>query len=125
MGTHPMLAWRQHAPMPERLTPSAVPPSAGPRRGPDEPEKFSRAMQFANTAIGDTALALSADEEPTGSPSAGNAAGAAVSAPPLSGSFGPYEILRQAGTGGMGVVYEAIDSRNGAHVALKSLLRMG
>ena len=85
------------------------------------------AMQFANTAIGDTALALalSPDGSPTGEPSDGGAARTAALAPPLTGEFGPYSVLRQVGVGGMGVVYEAIDNRNGARVAIKSLLRMG
>jgi serine/threonine protein kinase len=82
-------------------------------------------MQFANTAVGDTALALSPDGIATGEPIDGDAARAAAVAPPLSGEFGPYSVLRQVGTGGMGVVYEAIDRRNGARVAIKSLLRMG
>ena len=81
-------------------------------------------MQFANTAIGDTALALGADGFPTGEPRDGDADQVAAVAP-LSGEFGPYTVLRQVGAGGMGVVYEAIDNRNGARVAIKSLLRMG
>ena len=82
-------------------------------------------MQFANTAVGDTALALSPDGVATGEPDDGGAARAAAVAPPLTGEFGPYSVLRQVGTGGMGVVYEAIDRRNNARVAIKSLLRMG
>jgi serine/threonine protein kinase len=30
-----------------------------------------------------------------------------------------YQIRRQIGEGGMGVVYEAIDDRDGQHVAIK------
>lgn len=82
------------------------------------------AMQFANTAIGDTALALS-PSGPTHDPNEDGATPAAAIAPPLSGAFGPYTIVRQVGAGGMGMVYEAIDNRNGARVAIKSLLRMG
>jgi serine/threonine protein kinase len=35
-----------------------------------------------------------------------------------------YEIVRRVGTGGFGIVYEAIDRTIGAHVALKSLHRL-
>jgi eukaryotic-like serine/threonine-protein kinase len=35
--------------------------------------------------------------------------------------LGPYEILKPVGKGGMGSVYEAVDSQTGLHVAVKAL----
>lgn len=37
--------------------------------------------------------------------------------------IGPYKLIRQLGSGGMGVVWEAIESASGRHVALKLLNR--
>jgi hypothetical protein len=39
------------------------------------------------------------------------------------GSFGPYRIVKELDRGGMGVVYEAVDERNGKTVALKIIRR--
>lgn len=38
--------------------------------------------------------------------------------------IGPFELLRALGAGGMGEVYEAIDTRNGQRVALKMLFEV-
>ncbi len=38
--------------------------------------------------------------------------------------LGPFELLRSLGAGGMGEVYEAIDTRSGQHVALKMLFEV-
>ena len=81
-------------------------------------------LQFANTAVGDTALALSPSVILTGGRRP-DPAREASPAPPLRGEFGPYHIVRQVGAGGMGAVYEAVDQRTGGRVAIKSLLRMG
>ncbi len=89
-----------------------------------EPE-FPPSMQFAHTAIGDTALALSPSVLLSGHADTRDGVRDAPAAPPLAGEFGPYRILRKVGAGGMGAVYEAIDGRTGGRVAIKSLLRMG
>jgi serine/threonine protein kinase/tetratricopeptide (TPR) repeat protein len=104
------------------------PPKAAPSAtagGHGEPEQFSMAMQFANTAVGDTALALSPSVPLTPGLANTGTVRATIPAPALSGEFGPYHIVRQVGAGGMGAVYEAHDRRSGARVAIKSLLRMG
>ncbi len=88
--------------------------------------EFPPALQFANTAVGDTALALSPSIVLTSERSVARDPNVeAPPAPPLSGDLGPYTIVRQVGAGGMGAVYEATDRRSGARVAVKSLLRLG
>src|ERR1700723_3281792 len=39
-----------------------------------------------------------------------------------SGDFSPYEIMSEIGRGGMGIVYQARDSRDGRIVAIKQLI---
>ena len=39
-----------------------------------------------------------------------------------SGDFGPYKIVSEIGRGGMGIVYQAVDSRDGRTVAIKQLV---
>ncbi|HEY0136764.1 MAG TPA: protein kinase, partial [Nannocystis sp.] len=100
-------------------------PEVAGTNGPTGEPEFPPSMQFAHTAIGDTALALSPSVLLSGHADTRDGARDAPSAPPLSGEFGPYQIVRQVGAGGMGAVYEAIDGRTGGRVAIKSLLRMG
>jgi WD40 repeat protein len=66
-----------------------------------------------------TLLALERDT-PTGAPQGGPAA--ARSGSELPAAFGSFRIVRTIGQGGMGVVYEAIQSPLGRRVALKVLL---
>lgn len=37
-------------------------------------------------------------------------------------TIGRYQLLRRVGAGGMGIVYEALDTRDESRVALKVLL---
>jgi serine/threonine protein kinase len=47
-----------------------------------------------------------------------------VPPPPVRRRIGPYELIREAGRGGMSTVYEAVDSRDGRLVAVKALSLM-
>src|SRR5215213_4077525 len=101
------------------------PSAAPPEDAASGVEKFTPSLQFANTAVGDTALALSPSVSFSGQRQGPrDPAHESSPAPPLAGEFGPYRIIRQVGAGGMGAVYEAIDGRSGARLAIKSLLRM-
>ena len=80
------------------------------------PESERRASAFVPTRTPE-ALALSkAETVPGGGRPAERSAGERI---------GPYEVRRELGRGGMGLVYEAIDTRSGEVVALKVLLRGG
>jgi len=105
-------------------SPATRPEVAG-AEGPTGEPASAPSMQFAHTAVGDTALALSPSLQLSGHGDTRDGARDAPPAPPLTGEFGPYRIVRQVGAGGMGAVYEAIDARTGGRVAIKSLLRMG
>lgn len=86
-------------------------------------ETMSIAVQFANTVVLPDALSPTLD---TPAETLGpRSAPAAMLTTSLSGQIGPYRIMRPIGTGGMGAVYDAVDIRSGARVAVKSLLRMG
>ncbi|MBL8969884.1 MAG: hypothetical protein JNK56_04855, partial [Myxococcales bacterium] len=71
---------------------------AEPQAGTGKPG-FSPALQFANTAVGDTALALSPSVVLSGRRDSQQQRSGreAPPAPPLAGEFGPYTILRQVG----------------------------
>lgn len=78
---------------------------------PEEPEPAERRL-----------LAWVRQRVPSGSiPEGLGAYGPPIAEPPLPRQIGAYEVVRRAGRGGMGLVFEAVDPRLQRRVALKVL----